>query len=279
MPTSVLIAVALSVLLGILVVFTVPRDTETSASTAADHVTINAETFASTKHVDFPQIRWNIDHGSGAYLTMLDQLRNLAETSANGCAIPNVDTGVNVVITDNTETQSFADIVISSGNNASTLHATVRLSDFYVVRFFSSDTPHDFVLNLTSDVPGKEDATDDNWFLGKEGYDVLARVANQSLIAVNLSEFSLENSLRDLGTGGTDRTAQARGILRYIIAITEASQFRPIANRIANGMDNGSDVFVTAQQVGLMRPGPASAMSSSAAWAQMLTLPPAGPPR
>lgn len=242
MPTSVLIAVALSVLLGILVFFTVPRDTETSASTEADRVTIDAETVADKEHVDFPRVRWNINRGSGAYLAMLDQLRSLAETSASG-----------VATTGNTESQSFADIVISSGNHTPAVHAIVRLSDFYVVRFFSSDTPHDVVLNLASDVPDKQDATDDNWFLGKEDYDCLARVANQSLTAVNLSEFSLENSLRDLGTRGTDRTAQARGMLRFSIAITEASRFRPIADRIANGMDNGSNVFVTEQQVGLMR--------------------------
>ncbi|MFJ8536554.1 ribosome-inactivating family protein [Streptomyces sp. NPDC093591] len=253
MPTSVLFVVALSVLLGVLVIMLAPRGTETSGSTATDRGTINAETVAGKKHVDFPQVHWNINRGSGAYLTMLDQLRNLAETSANGRVPPDVDTGVNVVITDNTETRSFADIVISSGNHTPALHAVVRLSDFCIVRFFSSDTPHDFVLNLASDIPGKEDATDDNWFLGKEGYDALARVANQSLTAVNLSKFSLENSLRDLGIRGTDRTAQARGMLRYIIAITKASRFRPIADRIANGMDNGSDVFVTAQQVGLMR--------------------------
>ena len=86
MPTSVLIAVALSVLLGILVFFTVPRDTETSGK----------------KHVDFPQVPWNINRGSGAYLTVLDQLRNLAETSANGRVMPNVDTEVNVASTGDT---------------------------------------------------------------------------------------------------------------------------------------------------------------------------------
>ena len=251
MPTSVLMVVALSVLLGILVFFTAPRDTETSASTAADHVTINAENVAGRKHVDFPQVRWNINRGSRAYLTMLDKLRNLAETSATGRVMPGVGTEVNVAITGSTESQSFADIVISSGNHTPTVHAVVRLSDFRVVRFFSSDTPHNFVLNLASDVPSQEDA--DDWFLGKDGYDTLARVANQSLTAVDLSESSLENSLRDLGIRGTDRTAQARGMLRYIIAITEASRFRPIAHHIANGMDHGSDVFVTAQQVGLIR--------------------------
>jgi hypothetical protein len=252
MPTSVLMVVALSVLLGFLVIMLAPRDTDTSAS-PADRMTINAETVGGEKHIDVPQVRWNIERGSGAYLTMLDQLRNLAETSADGRVMRNVDTGVNAVITDDTQTQSFADIVISSGNHIPAVHATVRLSDFGVVRFFSSDTPHNFVLNLASDVPDMEDATDDNWFLGKEGYDALARVANQSLTEVNLSESSLESSLRDLGVRGTDRTAQARGMLRFIMAITEASRFRPIANRIANGMDNGSDVFVTAQQVGLMR--------------------------
>lgn len=253
MPTIVVIVVALSVLLGFLVMVLPTGDAETSGSTSADDVAINAETVAGKKHVDFPQVRWNINHGSGAYLTMLDQLRNLAETLADGRVMRNVEAGVNDLITDETETRSFADVVISSGNTSPTLHAIVRLSDFYVVRFLSSDTPHNVVLNLVSDVPGKEDATDDDWFLGKEGYDALARVADQPLAAVNLSEFSLENSLGDLGIRGTDRTAQARGMLRYLIAITEASRFRPIAHRIANGMDNGSDVFVTAQQVGLMR--------------------------
>ncbi|RPF37250.1 ribosome-inactivating family protein [Streptomyces sp. TLI_185] len=253
MPTSVLMVVALSVLLGFLVIMLAPRDTDTSASTAADQVTINSETVAGREHIDFPQVHWNIQRGSGAYLTMLDELRNLAETSADGRVMPNVDTGADSVITDDTETRSFADVVISSGNHIPAVHAIVRLSDFCVVRFFSSDTPHNVALNLASDVPDKEDATDDNWSLGKQGYDALARVANQSLTEVNLSESSLENSLRDLGVRGTDRTAQARGMLRYIMAITEASRFRPIAHRIANGMDNGSDVFVTAQQVGLMR--------------------------
>lgn len=259
MPTSVLTVVALSVLLGILVFFLTPRDTEASASTAADHVPSDAATATGRKRDDFPQIRWQINRGSGAYLTMLDQLRNLAETSANGRVPPKVDTGVNVLSNDRTEPPGFADIVISGGNHAPTVRATVRLSDFCVARFFSSDTPHDFVLNLASDVPDvpdvpdKEDATDDNWFLGKEGHDALARVANQPLTAVDLSESSLESSLRDLGIRGTDRTAQARGMLRYIIAITEASRFRPIADHIANGMDNGSNVFVTAQQADLMR--------------------------
>ncbi|MEH0639448.1 ribosome-inactivating family protein [Streptomyces bottropensis] len=252
MPTSVLIVVALSVLLGLLVMVLPTGDAETSGSAEADHVPINAETVAGKKHVDFPQVHWNINHGSGAYLNMVGRLRNLAETSADRI-MRDDDAEANVDIANEPDTQSFADIVISSGDTSPTLHAIVRLSDFYVVRFLSNDIPHNFVLNLVSDVPGKEDATDDNWFLGKEGYDALARVVNQSLTAVDLSESSLEESLKDLSIRGSDRTAQARGLLRYIIAITEASRFHPIASRIANGMDNGASVFVTAQQVDLMR--------------------------
>ncbi|MEU1850373.1 ribosome-inactivating family protein [Streptomyces sp. NPDC019990] len=234
MPTSVLAAVALSVLLGSLVMLLHWADSHSPDSKAADDTTTGTESVAGTKHIDSPQVRWNVSRGSGAYRTMLDQLRNLA-------------------VTDNTESQGFAGVVISSDNDAPTVHAVVRLSDFRVVRFSSGDTPHDVVLNLASDFPHEDDATDDNRFLGKEGYDALARVANQSLTSVDLSASSLENSLRDLGTRGTDRTAQARGMLRYLIAITEASRFRPIADHIANGMDDGSDVFVTAQQAGLMR--------------------------
>ncbi|MGW1674053.1 ribosome-inactivating family protein [Streptomyces sp. NPDC002324] len=231
MPTSVLITVALSVLLGFLVILLRPHDPDTAASTAADHMPIDVDAVADEKHVRCPQVRWNIDHGSDGYLAMLDQLRNLSRTSADG----------------------FADMMINDGDPAPTVHALVRLGDFSVVRFSSSDTPHDFAMNLASDVPHQGDTTDDDLFLDKEGYDALARVAHQSETAVNLSRRSLENSLRDLTVRGTDRTAQARGMLRYVIAITEASRFRPIADRIANGMDNGSDVFVTAQQVGVMR--------------------------
>ncbi|MDX3727471.1 ribosome-inactivating family protein [Streptomyces caniscabiei] len=232
MPTSVAVVIALSVLLGFLVII---------------------EAWMNTLDFDFPQVRWQISRDSGAYLEMLDQLQNLAESSAKGSAMPNANIRTKARRTDESDIRNFADIVISSGNHSPTVHAIVRLSDFCVVRFFVRDTPHDFVLNLASDIPNKEDATEDNWFLGKEGYDDLAGIANQSLTAVDLSRFSLEESLRDLGVGGTDRTAQAGAMLRYMIAITAASRFRPIANRIAYGLDNGSNVFVTAQQVGLMR--------------------------
>ncbi|SPF04838.1 ribosome-inactivating family protein [Streptomyces sp. MA5143a] len=220
MPTSVTIVVALSVLLGLLVII---------------------HAWMGTDDVDLPQVRWQLDRGSGAYLDMLDRLRSLAETPADGSTTPDVDT------------RRFADVVISGGNHTPTAHALVRLSDFRVVRFSVGGTPHGVVLNLASGIPDKEDATDDNWFLGKEGYDDLARVANQSLTDVDLGWFSLEQSLRDLGVRGTDRTTQASGMLRYSIAITAASRFRPIADHIAGGMDKGSPVFVTAQQVGLMR--------------------------
>ncbi|MDG5805774.1 ribosome-inactivating family protein [Streptomyces ossamyceticus] len=249
MPTSVLAVVALSVLLGILVIILQGVDSHRSNSATADRTT--TETAVGTKHVDFPQVHWNISRGSGAYLTMLDQLRNLAEASADGHRRSDAGTGMDLV--DNAESQRFADMVISSDSETPTVHAVVRLSDFHVVRFFSTDTPHDFVLPLSPDVPHEHDAGEDDWFVGEEGYDTLVRVANQSLTAVSLSESSLENSLGDLGTRGTDRTAQARGVLRYLIAITEASRFRPIATSIASGMDNGSDVFLTAQQVHLMR--------------------------
>ncbi|MDX3520105.1 ribosome-inactivating family protein [Streptomyces scabiei] len=260
MPTSVLVMVALSVLLGILVIFLPLGGSDTSASTAADRRTTdaetdaeaNAETAGGQKNADFPQVHWDLNQGSGAYLAMLERLRNLAETSAKGRVTPDADAGVNTAIPDDTEPRGFAGIVISCDNDIPTVQAVVRLSDFCVVRFFS-DTPPDIVLNLASDFAHRDDATDDHWFLGNEGYDTLARVAKQPLTTVNLSRSSLESSLGDLGFRGIDRTAQARGMLRYVIAITEASRLSPIAHRIASGMDNRSDVFLTARQVGLMR--------------------------
>jgi hypothetical protein len=251
MPTSVLITVALSVLLGILVIFLPLGGADASAPTTADRMK-TAETADGRRNAGFPQVHWDLDRGSGAYLAMLDHLRNLAESSAQGRVTPDAETGVDTGIPDDTEPRGFADIVISCGKDTPTVHAVVRLSDFCVVRFFS-DTPPDIVLNLASEVAHRDDTTDDDRFLGKEGYDTLARVANQSLTSVNLSRSSLENSLGELGFRGIDRTAQALGMLRYLIAITEAARLSPIARRIASGMDNRSDVFLTAQQVGLMR--------------------------
>lgn len=260
MPTSVLITVALSVLLGILVIFLPLGGADASAATTADRrkTAETAETPETTeiadgqRNADFPQVHWDLNRGSGAYLAMLDDLRYLAETSAQGRVTPDADTGVDTGIPDDTEPRGFAGIVISGDNDTPAVHAVVRLSDFCVVRFFS-DTPPGNVLNLASHVAHRDDTTDDDWSLGKEGYDTLARVANQPLTSVNLSRSSLENSLGDLGFRGIDRTAQARGMLRYLIAITEASRLSPVAQRIASGMDNRSDVFLTAQQVGLMR--------------------------
>jgi hypothetical protein len=228
MPTSVTIVVALSVLLGFLVI---------------------VQGWMGTDDVDLPEVRWQLDGGSGAYLDMLDRLRSLAETSVGGGTTPDVDT------------RRFADVVISGGDDTPAVHAVVRLSDFHVVRFLVSGAAHDVVLNLASDTPNsdspsKEDAAGDDWFLGKGDYDDLARIANQSLTDVDLSRLSLERSLGDLcvrDTDRIDRTAQASGMLRYSIAITAASRFRPIADHIAGGMEKGPHVFVTAQQVGLMR--------------------------
>ncbi|MDX2600794.1 ribosome-inactivating family protein [Streptomyces caniscabiei] len=232
MPTSVAVVIALSVLLGFLVII---------------------EAWMNTLDFDFPEVRWQLSRSSGAYLHMLDQLQNLAESSAKGNAMPDANIRRKAHGTDESDIRDFADVVISSDNHSPTVHAIVRLSDFRVVRFFVRGTPHDFVLNLASGIPKKKDATDDNWFVGKDGYDDLARIANQSLTDVDLSRFSLEQSLRDLGVRDTDRTAQASAMLRYSIAITAASRFRPVADHIAGGMDKGSHVFVTAQQVDLIR--------------------------
>jgi hypothetical protein len=64
MPTSVLAVVTLSVLLGFLVINLHWVDSHRPDSTAADHT--RTETVARTKHIDFPPVRWNINHGSGA---------------------------------------------------------------------------------------------------------------------------------------------------------------------------------------------------------------------
>ncbi|MFJ8026817.1 ribosome-inactivating family protein [Streptomyces sp. NPDC096311] len=250
-----LTAAATAALAGVTVSGLMSGTAAVSASKAAGQSTaINAETVAD-KQVNFPQIHWNPFAGSAAYREMLNELRNLAESTANarhtGIIVNSKGNRVSVVITDNTRTNSFADVVISS-SGAPTVHAIVRLSDFYVVRFYTVGSPNNFVLNLASGIPNAA-GSDDNWFVGKEGYDALARVAGQSLTQVTLGENSLGSSLYELGNRGTNRTKQAQAMLRYIIGIAEAARFRPIADRIAGSMDQGSTTFITDQQVALMR--------------------------
>ncbi|MDW8806561.1 hypothetical protein P1P68_17640 [Streptomyces scabiei] len=66
MPVSVLATIALSVLLGLLVIILHWADSHGPDSTAADPKTTNTQAAAGAKHIDVPQARWNIHRGSGS---------------------------------------------------------------------------------------------------------------------------------------------------------------------------------------------------------------------
>ncbi len=112
------------------------------------------------------------------------------------------------------------------------MHAVVRLSDLYVVRVYTVGTSHNRVLNLIRNVPN-ESSTDDNFFVGREGYDALSRVANQSLTSVTIGPGPLSQALFDLAGTGSSRLNQAHGLLSIIFGISEAARFRTLADRVA----------------------------------------------
>ncbi|MFG2377253.1 ribosome-inactivating family protein [Streptomyces sp. NPDC048504] len=225
-----------------------------ATATAPHSVKIDAQEVAQT---NFPQVHWNIDDGAAGYRTMLSGLDALARSTANarltGPVVNTRGNRVTVTVLDNTRTNHFADVVISSpGHFAPTVHAVVRLSDLYVVRVYAVGTSHNRVLNLIRNVPN-ESSTDDNFFVGREGYDALSRVANQALTSVTIGPGALSQALFDLASTGSSRLNQARGLLSIIFGISEAGRFRTLADRVAPSFDSGDSVSYSSQQISLIR--------------------------
>ncbi|MFI6546202.1 ribosome-inactivating family protein [Streptomyces prunicolor] len=225
-----------------------------ATATAPHSVKIDAQEVAQT---NFPQVHWDIDDGADGYRTMLSGLEALARSTANarltGPVVNTRGNRVTVTVLDNTRTNNFADVVISSpGHFAPTVHAVVRLSDLYVVRVYTLGTSHNRVLNLIRNVPN-ESSTDDNFFVGREGYDALSRVANQSLTSVTIGPGPLSQALFDLANTGSSRLNQARGLLSIIFGISEAARFRTLADRVAPSFDSGDSVGYSSQQIALIR--------------------------
>lgn len=224
------------------------------AAPAPHSVKIDAQEVAQT---NFPQVHWNIDDGADGYRAMLSALDALARSTANarltGPVVNTRGNRVTVTVLDNRRTNNFADIVISSpGHSAPPVHAVVRLSDLYVVRVYAVASSHNRVLNLIRNVPN-ESSTDDNFFVGREGYDALSRVANQSLTNVTIGPGPLSQALFDLSNANSSRLNQARGLLTIIFGISEAARFRTLADRVAPSLDSGSSVTYSSQQIALIR--------------------------
>ena len=225
-----------------------------ATATAPHSVKIDAQEVAQT---NFPQVHWNIDDGADGYRAMLSALDALARSTANarltGPVVNTRGNRVTVTVLDNTRTNNFADVVISSpGHFAPTVHAVVRLSDLYVVRVYTVGAPHNRVLNLIRGLPN-ESSTDDNFFVGREGYDALSRVANQSLTGVTIGPGPLSQALFNLASTSSSRLNQARGLLTFIFGISEAARFRTLADRVAPSFDSGDSVTYSSQQIGLIR--------------------------
>ncbi|MFJ9565157.1 ribosome-inactivating family protein [Streptomyces fuscichromogenes] len=222
-------------------------------ASAAGSTKIDAQ---NVDHINFPQVHWNVDGGKDAYLAMLRELRNLAESDGGARHTTEV-LGTDgkqhiVVITDNTRTNSFADIVISNSGSP-TVHAVVRLSDFYVVRFYTVGGTWDAqTLNLIHGVPN-ETGTDDNSFVGSENYNALSQKASLALNNVSLGPTDFDQALFALAKPKQTVADRAHGMLTFILGIAEAARFNQIASRVADTMDNFGSTTLSTQQVALIR--------------------------
>ncbi|MEU6918330.1 ribosome-inactivating family protein [Streptomyces olindensis] len=246
----------MSALAGTVAVSGVSSAAHTPGTTAAaGSVHIQAENVAN---VNFPQVHWNIDTGSEGYRKMLRDLDELARTTANARLVgPIVNTRgnrVNIYVTDNTKTNKFADIVIEGSGEMPAVHAVVRLSDFYVVRFYTmpAEGRDGHQLNLVRGIPN-EDANATKHFLGRENYNALGQEANTALEDVRLGPSQFANSAFTLARSDSSTRDQASAMLTFIFGISEAARFRPIQDRIAASMDSWSYTQLTRQQTELIR--------------------------
>jgi len=220
---------------------------------AAGSVKIQAQDVAQ---VNFPQIHWSVDGGKDAYLAMLQELRQQAESSGGarhtGLIAGSDGKQHSVVITDNTRTNSFADIVIS-GTGTPAVHAVVRLSDFYVVRFYTLQNIYPAqTLNLIRGVPN-EASTDNNSFVGSENYNALAQKSGTAVNEISLGPTSFEQAIYALARPNQSVSTRATGMLTFILGIAEASRFNQVANRIGSTMDNFGSTTLSSRQVSLIR--------------------------
>lgn len=223
----------------------------TSGLTRTEHVTMPAD------GPNGKQIYWDLAQLGSGYLAMLSELDVTAEQTAGARLVNAPGVSHPVFILDNTQTNRFADIVVTDSHDNSpgyALHVVVRLSDMYVVRFYHVNSASNVVYNLAPNLPGSA-STDNNHFIGSEGYDALSRIAGTRLQDVPISYNSLTGDRYSLmQTAFTQSYQQAAGqMLRWIFAVAEGVRFPQIATRIADALNAYASTGLTDNQIALIR--------------------------
>ncbi|WP_062642623.1 ribosome-inactivating family protein [Streptomyces maremycinicus] len=241
-----------------------------SSATASTHLAQHSiEVAASTKDT-WHSLTWDVDSGVPAYQTLISELRDRgiqAGGSSENVASSSSRT-VRVDTLSNTASNQYVALRVVAGSTHVTL--AIRLSDLYVVGFWYSSAANARVFHYYPIAPSGtapafpasgvvetwSSVTTESTMLGMENYNDLARRGNVALNAVGISASSLEQSVRDLATGGANRAmtqSTARALLRLIIAVSEGTRFRPLANQVASAINNGGTFTTGDRYVVLIR--------------------------
>lgn len=227
----------------------------------------------------FHNLNWDVDGGLAAWVRLINELRALNSQVGGHRDGPYITGNRNskqayVDVTDNQATLQYARIHITtqfgeSNGPVRAITLVVRLSDFYVVGWYTTmanrlgvrgQYSHAYVP-LANDFPFTIDILEYHkytTFLGKENYNQLATLANQSPENVTISAPEFQgavNALSDPVNFGT--RVLARALLQMIIGISEAARFRPMAGGIARNFEgvtvpNGV-AYQVGSDIGLMR--------------------------
>ena len=223
------------------------------------------ELAALSSNAVFHEMTWDVDAGQQGYSNFIKQLRQLMVLATTGHR-GTYGTGRQTATVDtlnNRATNIFADIDVQTAGAA--IHLVVRLSDLYVVGFHTQVNPSEWrgfdhvyipiaddFPELTTGLVGGDYTTDTDW-VGRENYNTLARLANTRLTDVTVGEYSLQDAIHALRNPHLSNTPNiARGLLRLIMAVSEATRFRTIATGVTTHF-SGSQYRISNTNVSMIR--------------------------
>ncbi|MFF4256542.1 ribosome-inactivating family protein [Streptomyces sp. NPDC001663] len=213
------------------------------------------------------QLVWDLDAGDQGYQTLISQVRNVI--GAAGGQRQNVPTpsGRNaaVDVTSPEANRQFLDLDVQGGGQA--IHLVIRLSDLYVIGYFYyAPDQGNIYVPLANDFPdlpqailhpGVNGYSTYSYMLGHENYNDLAGMAGTSMAGLQISPAGLQQSLyamRDWNNvQGRNQGVLARGLLQFIVAVSEGIRSRQLAVSMTGMFRDHSTMTLGEPNLELMR--------------------------
>ncbi|MCD9879748.1 ribosome-inactivating family protein [Streptomyces guryensis] len=219
----------------------------------------------------FYDVVWDLDRGQAGYVTFIKQLRAQVILAASGHRREhpvgrNKQLAIDTL--NNRASNRFTDIEVQTAGRS--IHLVVRLSDLYVMGFHTRvDNPSDYHGFQYVYVPIAHDSPELNNALvtgnpngsytnlvdwqGNENYNDITRLGQTRLTDTTVGHASLIQAVRDMQNPHRRNQQQwMRGLLRMIMAVSEAARFRPLGTSVGLAFDHGGHK-ITNSDVALIR--------------------------